>query len=132
MEFEGRAPIKQQLGIAPLIDVMLLLLVFFMLTSTFYTSEAVDLQLPDSNSAVVADELPLVVTVAKDGSIQLNGTSVSLEDLQSRLSRQFADDPERAVTLKTDAELSVQIMVHVMDGIRNAGGKKISLATEDK
>lgn len=130
MEFEGRAPIRQELSIAPLIDVVLLLLIFFMLTSTFYAAEAIDLDLPDATTATPADELPLVVGLIADGTISVDGVPVAEADLIAHLKTRINSE-ERAVTLKSDAGVNVQAMIRVMDAIRLAGGRRVSLATEE-
>ena len=64
MEFEGRARIRTQLDVTPLIDVVFLLLIFFLLTSTYITRESIELNLPSSDTAVARDDAPVVVTDA--------------------------------------------------------------------
>ena len=63
MEFEGRARIRTQLDVTPLIDVVFLLLIFFLLTSTYITRESIELSLPASDTAVTREETPLIVAL---------------------------------------------------------------------
>ena len=76
MEFEGRSRISMQLNMMPLIDVVLLLLIFFMLTSTYLVAEAIDLELPFSDRARPVEEQDIVVTMALDGSLKVSGEVV--------------------------------------------------------
>ncbi|NNF05865.1 MAG: biopolymer transporter ExbD [Candidatus Eisenbacteria bacterium] len=132
MEFEGRAPIGQQLNMAPLIDVVLLLLIFFMLTSTFYTAQAIELQLPSASTSTPADDQPVVVALSKAGEITVNGSVVAMDVLIETLRPLLSTTEKPAVTLKTEATTSVQQMLDVMDAVRAAGGQRVAIATEKR
>ena len=132
MDFEGRARIHSHLDIAPLIDIVFLLLVFFMLTSTFLVPEAVELQLPESATAEVTDTPAVTVTLDAQGGITLNGEPVTLDGLRPALTPLLADQAATPVTLKSDARARVQLLLEVMDEIRAAGGRNIDLATSPR
>jgi len=132
MDFEGRARIHSHLDIAPLIDIVFLLLVFFMLTSTFMVPEAIELELPESKSASVTDTTPIIVSLNQSGQLALNGEHIALEQLQSLLKPLLKRDPKSAVTLKSDAHTEVQQLLVIMDEIRAAGGTNVALATTKK
>ncbi len=132
MEFEGRARIHSHLDIAPLIDIVFLLLVFFMLTSTFLTPEAIELELPESSSAAVAEATPITVALDQDGQLALNGEHIGLDQLRPAIEALLKQDAETAITLKSDARTEVQQLLKVMDEIRAAGGSNIALATTPK
>ncbi len=132
MDFKGRARIHSHLDIAPLIDIVFLLLVFFMLTSTFVTPEAIELELPESSSAQSSEITPITVALNQTGELSLNGTRIPLEQLQSALLPLIADNKEAPITLKSDAQTQVQQLLEVMDKIRQAGATNIALATTQK
>ncbi len=132
MDFEGRTRIHSHLDIAPLIDIVFLLLVFFMLTSTFIVPEAIELELPESKSAEVMDITPIVVSLNQTGQLALNGESISLEKLKPAIMPLIKPDPDAPITLKTDAQTEVQLLLQVMDEIRAAGGTNVALATLKK
>lgn len=130
VEFEGRSRITTRLDIAPLIDVMMLLLVFFMLTTTFLLPQAIDLDLPSSSTASTSEELPTVVLLNAEGQTALNNEIVSRDDLGARAAELLTDADQQVISLKTDAAVSVQDMLEVMDILRNAGWRNVALATE--
>lgn len=132
MDFEGRARIHSHLDIAPLIDIVFLLLVFFMLTSTFMVPQAIELELPESKSASVTDTTPIIVSLNQTGELALNGEIIVLEKLQQALKPLLSDQTESAITLKSDAHTEVQLLLKVMDEIRAAGGTNVGLATLPK
>ena len=132
MDFEGRARIHSHLDIAPLIDIVFLLLVFFMLTSTFLVPEAVELELPESKSANVTEITPIIISLNQTGKLALNGESITLEQLQQAIKPLITQNVEAAITLKSDARTEVQLLLEVMDEIRAAGGTNVGLATMQK
>ena len=132
MDFEGRARIRSHLDIAPLIDIVFLLLVFFMLTSTFMVPEAIELELPASSSATVTDSTPITVSLAPAGELALNGERIELAQLRAAVAALLKADADAAITLKSDARTEVQQLLAVMDEIRAAGGSDVALATLQK
>lgn len=132
MEFEGRARIHSHLDIAPLIDIVFLLLVFFMLTSTFLVPEAIELELPESASATVTEITPITVALNASDELSLNGKPIQLQQLRQTIEPLIADSADAAITLKSDARTEVQQLLKVMDEIRAAGGSNIALATTQK
>lgn len=132
MEFEGRARIHSHLDIAPLIDIVFLLLVFFMLTSTFLVPEAIKLELPESGSATVTEITPITVVLNSSGELTLNGEPIQLNGLRMAIEPLIADNIDVAITLKSDARTEVQQLLNVMDEIRAAGGSNVALATKQK
>ncbi len=132
MEFEGRARIHSHLDIAPLIDIVFLLLVFFMLTSTFMVPEAIELELPESNSAQVSDITPIVVSLNPAGQLALNGERIELKQLREAIEPLIKQNADVPITLKSDASTQVQQLLQVMDEIRAAGGTDVAIATTQK
>ncbi len=132
MDFEGRSRIHAHLDIAPLIDIVFLLLVFFMLTSTFMVPEAIELELPESSSATVTEVTPIIVALNASGQLALNGETLQLERLRSAIEPLIKEDTDVAITLKSDAHTEVQQLLKVMDEIRAAGGENVALATMQK
>ena len=133
MEFEGRARIHSHLDIAPLIDIVFLLLVFFMLTSTFLVPEAIELELPESSSASITETSPITIALKSSAELPLqltlNSKTIALDGLRSAIEALIAEHSDAPIILKSDAQTSVQQLLKVMDEIRAAGGSNIALAT---
>ena len=129
MEFSGRSRSKVELNVAPLIDIVFLLLIFFMLASTFIRPESIDLVIHGPTSAASAPEKPLLVQIASNGSIKLNGLILSLRDLEMELRARTVGSLEPTITIQTEDDVSVQLLVQVMDEINTAGLNNISLSS---
>jgi biopolymer transport protein ExbD len=131
MEITKRPKISQQLNIAPLIDIVFLLLIFFMLTSTFLRERVVELALPQSDSTATVEDLTIRLTVLSAERYILNGEELSKTELEPALTfLQGEGTEDRPVLLKIDQEQDVQLLVETMDLLRGQGLQNIALATE--
>lgn len=131
MEFSGRQRSKQELNVAPLIDVVFLLLIFFMLASTFIEPKSVELILGSGATRTVTAVDPLEIEVTTDGSIRLNGLRLSVEQLTVEIAARIKGDPNRIVTIRAEAEIPVQRLIQVMDQVRSAGTNNLRLSTPE-
>ena len=119
---------KARIEMLPLIDIVFLLLVFFiyaMLSMAVHRSLPV--RLPSSTTAKVNKELILSVTVKRDGRVYVNKKQVAANMLVNVLKEKAAGKSEAGVLLFADRGLSYQRLFHVLDQIRTAGLTKISL-----
>ncbi len=131
MEF--MRPRKSAIGLdmAPLIDVIFLLLIFFMLSSSFL-KPSMELKLPQA-MATIDKTIPeaIVVSAAKDGELSLNGNQVNLDNLQSSLKNLMQKTPdEPAVHVKGDKDMPYSVFVSVMNQLRLAGASRIHIVHE--
>lgn len=120
---ERRAP---SLHMAPLIDCVLLLLVFFMLTAT-YVNRGIPIDLPTSEGGEPLKR-GLTITIKPDGEIFLGSKAVTLIELRASLFERAAEETEK-ITLRTDRNVPVGRVVQVI-GLARELGSEISLVTE--
>lgn len=117
------------LDLAPLIDVVFLLLVFFMLTSSFLPPAlAVDLPVAGNEESAPAE--PVVLVIASDGGISLNGEAVTLEALAGRLALALQESESKALHVRGDRAASYGIFLEVMDVAKAAGASRLHLVHE--
>lgn len=120
------------LNLTPMIDVVFLLLIFFMVATTFLDPEReIEIELPTADSATVIDhELDeLVVNVFEDGSVTLSGRSVGHAELSTALQRAARKDPTTPVTIRGDRRVSHESVVRVLDACGLAGLSNLSVGT---
>jgi biopolymer transport protein ExbD len=120
------------LDMAPLIDMVFLLLIFFMLTAHFMEETGIRLELPRSKVAGQAKPLPVVVSIDKQGQVFVGEVEVGLRDLRQALRMRLAHTSAREVVVKSDRDCRVQTLVSVMDEVRLAGAKGVLLSAEGK
>ena len=113
---------RATVSLTPLIDVVFILLIFFMLVSNLQRTNRIDLGVSDRNSTPTqAQDRALLVTIHQD-ALQLDGQSVSLGQLRD----QVALEPQRQVALEPADGVSLQRIVNVLDQLRGAGASQVS------
>lgn len=117
---------------APLIDMVFLLLIFFMLTAHFVEETGIKLELPESKAAGASRPQPVAVSIDKEGQVFVDQVRVGLENLRQALQLRLAHTSTREVVVKSDRDCRVQTLISVMDEIRLAGAKGVLLSAEEK
>ena len=118
-----------------MLDVIFLLLCFFVTVSVFSQWESeISIQLPTAATGEQPERLPgeIIVNLAKDGTIRVNGTSLTLDDLQSRLAKISKFYPGQPVIIRADRDTKYESLVAVIDSCRAADVWNFSLATENE
>ena len=122
--------VKGQLDIAPLIDVVFLLLIFFMLTSNFILQPGIKVQLPRAITSEVIDSQNLVVSVTAQDLIYLNREPVQIGPLREQLKKAAADGA--SVMIQADIGTSLGRIVEIWDLCRELGIDRVNIATNQK
>lgn len=121
---------KPQIILTNLIDVILLLVFFFMITSSFAKdSKKVPIDLPHASSAVAIDGETLKFQADKDGNVIISGQIIDLENISSKVADYLAEDRSRSILVEADKELNYGRVIQILDLIRTAGGINIGLST---
>lgn len=130
MEFERRRHNHAHMNIAPLVDVVFLLLLFFLLTSHLMQEPAIKIKLPESKTAdAVKDEIKTIY-ISKEGEIFFRDSKVDLKDLQTAIKGGLKDIEHDFVRIKADRESDVGVLISVIDEVRLAGVRNYSIVTE--
>jgi len=119
-----------RLDIAPLIDVVLLLLIFFMLTSSFITPAGLRVDLPESSVTEPQEKDNLVVGVSEEGELYLDDELISWENFRERLASNQFYGQDRILILKADKETRHGMVVRVMSLARELGWKRMAIAAD--
>ena len=129
MQFRLKRVTKPIINIAPLVDVLFLLLIFFMVTSTFVEQPNIELDLPSTKHAKTAkiEELQLVIT--RFGKIYLKDAIVSIDELENVLSKLAIQMKDKTLVLKADKAVPYGTVIKVMDAAKGAGMRKIVAPT---
>lgn len=136
MAFRAQKSNKRvELNITPLIDVLFLLLIFFMLTGTFKRVGELELQLPDSSTAAPSEgtevrQVELIVT--EEGRLFVDGTGIGTPQLKAELSRILSEDPNARVMIKAEAGVDHGEVVRLLDIVRDSGFPGVGIGTHMK
>lgn len=130
MEFERKRHNHAHLNIAPLVDVVFLLLLFFMLTSHLMLEPAIKITLPDSRTSETKHEIIKTVLITKEGDIYYLDEKVNLNNLQKSIYDSLQDVEEDFLRIKADKDVNVGLLISVIDEVRLSGVRNFSIVTE--
>ncbi|RLA94236.1 MAG: biopolymer transporter ExbD [Deltaproteobacteria bacterium] len=116
------------INMAPLIDMVFILLIFFLVTTSFVRESGVDVQRPKAKSAVTKEKINLIIGVTKDGIIYIENHPVDIRSIRARMERFLAETPEGSVIIVADKDSKTGTVIQVLDECRLAGVKNVSVA----
>ena len=122
-----------QLALTSMLDVIFLLLCFFVTVSVFSQWESeITIKLPSAATAEEPDRLPgeIIVNLDKGGKVTVNGKALELKDLEARLARVAKFYPDQAVIIRADKDVRYELLVGVIDTCRSANVWNFSFATD--
>jgi len=121
---------KILINVTSLIDVMFLLLIFFLVSSTFRDQPAINLVLPDSTTAEATAEGPAVLYLTSDGKVYLNGDILPGETVQEALRQLQAETGDDRIVLRADTQSEHGFVVDLIDTVKKSGFTKVSLSAK--
>ena len=130
MKIRTKTKKKLQLELTPLIDVVFLLLSFYMLTSSFNKPEGLPMELPEAEAAQTNKDKPSTISIINESEVELDEETVKISELENSL-KSF-DMKKHSFIVRSDKKSQVGVLVSVLDAIQNSGGKNVSIATTRK
>lgn len=132
MEFD-RAPRKHiEISLIPLIDISMFLLIFFMLAGTVERFDLIPIDPPVAQSGKQVDEGHLVILLGRHDEIIVGEDIVPIEQTRDFLTPLLKNHPGKVITVKADATVPANRVIDLMDAIKLAGGKQLSIVTQSK
>mgnify|MGYP001358502237 FL=1 len=121
------------INVAPLIDIVFLLLIFFMLTSEFTDFKTIDMISPNqSNASIEKKNLPIIINLSEEGLIEIDKAEVKLENLSEIIQRKLINSKNKKIVISTLNETKINNLIIVVDMIRSLGIENIALITKEK
>jgi biopolymer transport protein ExbD len=129
MQFRIKRYIKPVINIASLVDVLFLLLIFFMVTSAFVEQPNIKLELPSTRHSEVSKMNNMVLSIARDGKLFLQDRPVDKKTLEKELRRVVLDTGDEVLVLKADKFVPYGVVIDIMDAAKGAGFRKVIAPT---
>lgn len=129
MEINRSKQGSKEINMIPMINVIFLLLIFFLVGGTIEKFEVISVDLPTAKSGHVLDEGHIVVVLGIHEEILVNDDFVELQDLVTSIKELLKDNPERIITIKADSRLPATNMLSILEHVKAAGGINLSLVT---
>ena len=129
MRFKQKSQNVDTVDVSPLIDMVFILLIFFMVTTTFVKDMQLELNRPSAASATLASTKTLRVYIDNSNEIYIDNQSVKLWAVQSKLRDLLRTASEKSVLIITDTDIAVGILIDVVDEVRQSGAKDVAVST---
>ncbi len=117
-----------ELNIAPLIDMVFILLIFFLVTTSFVKETGVDISRPTASTAVAKTKSTILIGITRDNTIHLDRREIDVRAVRSGVERAMAENPEASVVIVADKDSRTGLVISVMDSCKLAGAENVALA----
>mgnify|MGYP001498535413 FL=1 len=114
-----------------MLDVVFIMLIFFIVTSTFVKEAGVDVTRPDAETAVPTDSSSIQIGIAANNQIWIDKRQVDKRAVRANVEKGLAESPGAAVVIVADALSNTETLINVMDQARLAGAASVSVATDE-
>ena len=122
---------ESQVDLTPMLDVVFIMLIFFIVTSTFVKESGVDVTRPNAETAVPTDASSIQIGITSNNQIYFDKRLVDKRAVRANIEKGLAESPGAAVIIVADALSNTETLIEVMDQSRLAGAENISVATDE-
>lgn len=118
-----------EINMAPLIDMIFILLIFFLVTTSFVKEAGVDVQRPVAQSSESKESANMIIGIDSDGQIFIQGKHIDVRSVRSRMKQYVLETPKGSVVIAADKRSRTDTLIQVLDACRLAGVHNISIAS---
>ena len=129
MRFRQKEQNVDNVDVSPLIDMVFILLIFFMVTTTFVKDMKLDINRPSAASASLSNEKVIRVYIDNNREIYIDNQAVKIWALQSKLRDMLRSSVDKAVLVVTDTEIPVDSLIDVIDECKQSGAQDVAVST---
>ena len=119
-----------EINMTPMLDVVFIMLIFFIVTASFVKESGIDINRPDASTAEKKQQGNILVAISESGQIWIDNRQVDVRALRPNIERLHAENPQGAVVIQADKNSKNGLLVDVMDAAREAGVFNVSIAAE--
>ncbi|MBS4028397.1 MAG: biopolymer transporter ExbD [Ignavibacteriales bacterium] len=129
MKWQTENKLLTMFSVSSLTDIIFLLMIFFLLSSSIVIQPGIKVQLPSAEQTPQQTEQNIVLTITEKGQYYVNNLLVPKGRLESTLAQQLGNDKERLIVINADKTVSLQLAVEVMDIAKHIGASRFLIAT---
>ncbi|NNF62042.1 MAG: biopolymer transporter ExbD [Gammaproteobacteria bacterium] len=129
--FQNTEEEETRIDITPMLDVVFILLIFFIVTATFIKEAGIEVNRPDAATAEVQEKANILIAITGNDEIWINRRKVDERQVRPNIERLHAENPQGTVVIQADKDSRNEMLVKVMDASRSAGVYQIAIAAND-
>lgn len=128
----SRAEEDTSIDMTPMLDIVFIMLIFFIVTATFVKESGIDVTRPDAETSVKQSRVGILIAINDNNEVWINRRQVDLAAVRANVERLHAENPQGGAVIQADKRAETGILVDIMDQVRLAGVGSISIAAEEK
>jgi biopolymer transport protein ExbD len=128
----GQEEEESEINITPMLDVVFIMLIFFIVTASFVKEAGIDVNRPDAETAVRQERANILIAISENNEIWIDQRQVDPRALRANIERLRAENPEGSVVIQADRKAITETLILVMDSARQAGVYNVSIAAQDR
>ena len=123
---------ESEINITPMLDVVFIMLIFFIVTATFVKESGIDVNRPDAATATKQEKANILIAIAANNTIWIDRRQIDIRSVRPNIERLHAENPQGTVVIQADKESKTDTLIQVMDASRQAGVYNVSIAAQDR
>ena len=127
-----RQEVDADIDITPMLDIVFIMLIFFIVTATFVKESGIDVTRPDAETAIKQNRVAILIAIRDNNEIWINRRKVDLASVRANVEKLHAENPQGGAVIQADRQAGTGVLVEIMDQVRLAGVGAISIAAEEK
>ena len=120
------------IDMTPMLDIVFIMLIFFIVTASFVKESGLDVTRPDAETAIKQNRVGILIAIGENNEIFINRRQVELAAVRANIERLHAENPQGGAVIQADKKAETGVLVKIMDQVRLAGVTAISIAAEEK
>ena len=121
---------ESEINITPLIDIVFIMLIFFIVTATFVKETGIDVNRPDAQTAKSQDKANILIAITEKNEIWIDRRKVDIRAVRPNIERLQAENPQGSVVIQADKRSNTETLISVMDASRQAGVFNVAIAAQ--
>jgi biopolymer transport protein ExbD len=126
-----RETAQSEVNMTPMLDVVFIMLIFFIVTASFVKEAGVDVIRPPAQTAVAKDKGNILIAITENGQIWIDRRQVDPRALRANIERLHGENPQGSIVIQADEKSQNHLLVAVMDAAKAAGVNQIAIAAEE-
>jgi len=122
---------EAQIDLTPMLDVVFIMLIFFIVTASFIKEAGIEVNRPEASTSNPKDNVNILIAISATNEIWMDKRRIDVRAVRANVERLHAENPKGAVVIQADNESNTETVAAVLDASREAGVYDVSLATED-
>ena len=121
----------QEINITPMLDVVFIMLIFFIVTASFVKESGIEVDRPSATTAVVKERGNILIAITASGEFWIDRRAVDVRAIRANIERLHAENPQGSVVIQADKNSTTEMLIQVMDAARQAGVFNVSIAAQE-